>query len=88
MTRKAAEYVAISTINAQMSGWDVLARGSDKSAVEQAGYDRIGADYPDHTDIYSDTLRKNLVTVSLSKARQIAGRCALGECDHDHGYDA
>lgn len=87
MARKAAEYVAISTINAQMSGWDVLARGIDKGAVEATGYDQIDVLYPNRTDIYGDTLRKNLMVVSLSKARQIAGRCSLGECDHDHGYD-
>lgn len=77
-----ATYVAISTINAQLSGWDVLARGSDKSAVEQQAWDGISG-----SDIYADTLRKNLTVVSLTKARKLAGRCALNECDHDHGPD-
>lgn len=84
MARKAAEYVAISTINAQMSGWDVLARGTDPRDVAEAAYAEIDRQYPNRLDIYSDTLRKNVVVTSLTKARRIAGRCALGECDHDH----
>lgn len=80
-------YVALSTINAQASGWDVLARGTDKTAVERAADERIAAEYPNPTDIYRDTLQKNLTVVSLTQARRIAGRCVLGECDHDHMED-
>lgn len=82
-----ATYVALSTINAQMSGWQVLARGTDKAAVEQAADAAIAAEHVDPTNIYRDTLSKNLRVVSLTNARRIAGRCALGECDHDHGVD-
>ena len=82
MARTAAEYVALSTINARMTGWDVLARGSDKPAVEQQAWDAIVGN-----DIYADTLRKNLRVVSRSAALRLAGRCALNECPHDHGFD-
>ena len=75
-----ATYIALSTINAQASGWEVLARGSVKSMVEECAWASIVG-----SDIYADTLRKNLTIVSLTKARKIASRCALGECDHDHG---
>jgi hypothetical protein len=77
-----AQYVAITTVNAQQSGWDVLARGTDKDAVRQEAWDSIVG-----SDIYADTYRKNLTVLSLTKARRVAGRCALGECEHDHGYE-
>lgn len=78
----ATEYVAISTVNAQMSGWQVLARGSDRAMVEQQASDGIAG-----TDIYAQTLRINLRIVSKTAARRLAGRCALNECDHDHGEE-
>ena len=77
-----AEFIAISTINAQMSGWEVLARGADKATVHDEAWDSLVGD-----DIYADTLRKNLRVVSKSAALRIAGRCALDECDHDHGAE-
>ena len=79
-----ATYVALSTINAQMSWWTVLARGTDRVTVEQDGFAAIAERYPSPTDIYRDTLQKNMTTVSLTRARRIAGRCRLDECDHDH----
>ena len=77
---QAAEYIAISTTNAQANGWNVLARGADKAQVEQSADASIVG-----SDIYAETLRKNLRIVSKTTARRIAGRCALNECDHDHG---
>lgn len=77
-----AEYIAISTYNSQ-HGWTVIARGSDKTAVSQDADAAITG-----TDIYAETLRKNLTVVSKTVARRMAGRCALGECDHQHDIDA
>lgn len=84
MTRRPPEYVALSTINAQASGWEVLARGPDRDAVLLAALGEIDRQYPDRTDIYNDTLRANLRVDGLVTARAVAGRCALGECSHDH----
>lgn len=83
-----ATYIAMSTINAQASGWDILARGTDKAAVEADGFAEVERRYPDRLDIYSDTMRANFVVVSLTRARRMAGRCALGECAHEHDVDA
>lgn len=77
------EYVAITTINAQTSDYRVVARGTDKDVVRDVARAAI-----DGVDIYAETEHKNLRVLSKTQARRLAGRCALGECDHDHGHDA
>lgn len=81
-------YVAITTIDG--GAWNEIARGHSRATVESDAWnimDQRTARRGWH-NIYDDTERKNLRIVSLTTARRIAGKCALGECDHSHdAYD-
>jgi len=67
----APRYYALTTTNAQQSGWTPLrASGPDGGAVERDARAIIGPIATEHgTDIYRDTEHKNLVIVPSSKLR-------------------
>ena len=67
----APRYYALTTTNAQQSGWTPLrASGPDGAAVEMDARAIIGPIATEYgTDIYLDTEHKNLVIVPSSKLR-------------------
>lgn len=80
----AREYVALTTVNPQF-GWTMLYRSSDRDDAEAHALDEIDRRNGSGPSIWKDVEQRNLVVLPLGKARKVAGRCALGECDHDHG---
>ena len=73
-----ATYYALTTQNSQMSGWSIVAHGTDQAAVREDAY-RILSGRPDGDcsarvqDIYLDTELKNLRIVSKTRARRCYG---------------
>lgn len=67
-----AQYVALTTINSQQSGWDVVLvgePGESRKTVEERAMRAICGDQWDHAkDIYVDTELKNLQVASKSEA--------------------
>ena len=71
----AAIYIALTTTNAQQSGWKVIAYGEDVDAVEAKARELIG-DPAGLTpgsvrDIYAETEHKNLRVVSKTAAKKL-----------------
>jgi hypothetical protein len=63
-------FIAITTTNAG-EGWEVVAYGADKNAVQKKARDIIGdTARPVGTDIYAVTKHKNLRVVSKTEAKQ------------------
>lgn len=69
-----AEYVAVSTTNAQQNGWEAIVTGNNKKAIEEAAKRRIESDHTVRStntiDIYGETLLRNLRVVSKSEAKR------------------
>ena len=61
-----ATYYALTTENAAMQGWNILAIADTKADAEARGNAAIGTG----TDIFSDTRRKNLTVLSATAARR------------------
>lgn len=59
-------YVALTSINYQSNGYTALVVGHDKAQVEQKARGIIG----DNTNIYADTMHKNLVVLSKTAAKR------------------
>lgn len=72
-----ATYYALTTLNEQTNGWDIVALGADKAATLEAAYADIyrrNGSGPNRVhDIYTDTELKNLVVVSQTVARRRYG---------------
>jgi len=73
---KMATYIAFSTTNFQMSGMSVYAVADTKAAAEVEAEERIVKENGPlaqtcGTNIYTDTLMKNLRVVSKSKAQRL-----------------
>lgn len=68
-------YIALTTHNAQMSGYNmVLAAGHDKAAVASKAREIIGDIRTEYgTDIYKETEHKNLIVVSKTRAKKEFG---------------
>ena len=82
--RKPATYIAITSINPQTSGWQVMAAGHDKTLVGDYAYSLLTGN-----DICTDTKRINLKVVSVSHAKRAYGfdwGCWLPDPDVDKTY--
>ena len=76
--RRSRTYYALTTQNAQMLGWRIVALGSDSTTVRQQAEAEIeqrnGAlVQPVGTNIHTETELRNLVVVSEATARQRYG---------------
>lgn len=74
MARSQPLYIALTTTNAQVHGWKVLAYGHDAAKVQSKAEELIGDIRTDAgTDIYRETEHKNLRVVSKTTAKRSYG---------------
>lgn len=66
-----ATYFALTTLNAQMSGWRVVAQADTRTEAEKQGKAWVDSQRAGQTDLYWQTYDRNLTV--LSKTRAIRG---------------
>lgn len=89
----ATTYYALTTQNAQMSGWSIRATGTDKEQVRRDAEGEIERlcgplVQPVGTNIFTDTELKNLVVVSETVAKRRYGLRRLIEDPWMYGDEA